>query len=186
MTRPLILVAAILIAACIGGAVIAAAATGSVIEKRQEAMKSMAAAAKTIGDMFQGKLSYDAHAFKAAAQRISASSGRALLDDFPPASIDDRSQADAKIWAQWDEFQILAGRLSVLGASLAVDADKSPNTITGNMRMQPGAMMGGSLLGGQPKALSEAEIANLPAEHAYHLMLETCTSCHAKFRTKRD
>jgi cytochrome c556 len=186
VTRLLILVTAMLIAACIGGAVIATAATSSIVEKRQETMKSMAAAAKTIGDMFQGKLSYDVNAFKAAAQLISARSGRALLDDFPPTSIGGRSQADAKIWAQWDEFQILAGRLSVLGAALALDADKSPDTIGSDMRMQPGAMMGGSLLGGPPKALTEADIENLPAEHAYHLMLEACTSCHAKFRTKRD
>jgi cytochrome c556 len=89
-------------------------------------MKSMATAARTIGDMFQGKLPYDANAFKAAAELVHARSGRALLDDFPPGSIDDHSQANAQIWLQWDEFQILAGRLSILAAALAADAGKSP------------------------------------------------------------
>ena len=174
-----------LIVAGIGGVTIGAAA-GSMIEQRQQAMKSMASAAKTIGDMFGGKRPYDARAFKAAAELVSTGSGPALLAEFPPGSIGDRSEANGQIWAQWDEFEVLASRLSVLGAALADDAEQSPNAIDSNMRMQPGAMMGGSLLGGRPKPLSEAEAAALPAEHAYHLMLEACTSCHAKFRTKRD
>jgi cytochrome c556 len=177
--------ASALTVACMGMGVLAGAA-GSMIEQRQEAMKSMATAARTMGDMFSGKRSYDAGAFKAAGELIHARSGPALLADFPPGSVGDRSEANEQIWAQWDEFEILAGRLSVLGAALAADAEQSPNAIGSNMRMQPGAMMGGSLLGGRPKPLSEAEAAALPAEHAYHLMLEACTSCHAKFRTKRD
>jgi cytochrome c556 len=168
------------------GVVVLAAAATSMIEQRQQAMKSMATAARTMGDMFGGKLPYDAGAFKAAAELIHGRSGAALLADFPPGSIGDRSEANEQIWAQWDEFQVLAGRLSVLGSALAADAEQSPNAIGSNMRMQPGAMMGGSLLGGRPKPLSDAEAARLPAEHAYHLMLEACTSCHAKFRTKRD
>ena len=87
-------------------------------------MKSIATAAKTIGDMFQGKVAYDANTFEAAAELIRASSGRTLLDDFPPGSLGERSQANETIWAQWDEFQILAGRLSILGAALAADADQ--------------------------------------------------------------
>ena len=168
-----------------GAIALAAPAIGS-IEKRQEVMKSMATAARTMGDMFGGKRPYDAGAFKAAAELIHARSGPMLLADFPPGSIGDRSEANEHIWAQWDEFQVLAGRLSVLGGALAADAEQSPNAIGSNMRMQPGAMVGGSLLGGRPKPLSDAEAAALPAEHAYHLMLEACTSCHAKFRTKRD
>jgi cytochrome c556 len=185
--KPIATVAVACLIACIGVVAVAAATTTATIDKRQATMKSMATAAKTIGDMFQGKLAYDANTFEAAAELIRASSGPALLADFPPGSIGDRSQANEQIWGQWDEFQVLAGRLSVLGAALAADAEQSPNAIGSNMRMQPGAMMmGGSLLGGRPKPLSDAEAANLPAEHAYHLMLEACTSCHAKFRTKRD
>jgi cytochrome c556 len=173
--------------ACIGVTTIADATTTATIDKRQAMMKSMARAAKTIGDMFQGKLAYDANIFEAAAELIHANSGRTLLDDFPPGSLGERSQANETIWAQWDEFQILAGRLSVLGAGLAADAAASPDAIGSAMRMQPGTMMGGgSLLAGRPKPLTEADVAGLPAEHAYHLMLEACTSCHAKFRTKRD
>ena len=180
------LAAGVLIVACMAVVAIATAATGSIIEQRREAMKSMAAAAKTIGDMFQGRLRYDANKFKAAADLIRTRSGQALLDEFPPGSVGDRSQAKIDIWAQWDEFQILAGRLSVLGAALAADIEGSANAIGSDMRMKPGTMMGGSLLGGRSKPLTEAELAGLRAEHAYHLMLEACTGCHAKFRTKQD
>jgi cytochrome c556 len=158
----------------------------SVIEERQAVMKSMAAAAKAIGDMFQGRLAYDAKEFKSAAELISARSGQALLDDFPAGSVAETSDANEKIWQQWVEFQIFADRLSVLAGALARDADTSPYTIGSDMRMKPGTMTGGSLLGGRPKPLTEADIAGLPAEHAYHLMLEACTSCHAKFRTRRN
>src|SRR5262245_54241864 len=165
---------------------VAAGSASSVIEERQQVMKSMATAAKAIGEMFQGKRPYDAPEFKAAATLIGSRSGKALLDDFPPNSTGDHSDANDNIWAEWDEFQVLADRLSVLGAALAADADKSPDAIGSDMRMQPGTMMGGSLLGGRPKSLTAADVANLPAEHVYHLMIEACTSCHARFRTKRN
>ena len=185
--KPIAALAVASLVACIGSVAIAAATTSAAIDKRQAVMKSMATAAKTIGDMFQGKVAYDANAFEAAAELIRRSSGKTLLDDFPPGSLGEHSQANETIWAQWDEFEIIAGRLSILGAALGADAAKSPDAIGSSMRMQPGATMGGgSLLGGQPKPLTEAEVAGIPAEHAYHLMLEACTSCHAKFRTKRD
>ena len=180
------LVAGLLLVAGIVGSAIASTAASSVVEKRQQVMKSMAASAKIIGEMFQGKLAYDGRAFKAAAELISARAGEALLNDFPSGSVGDRSEANEKIWAQWDEFRILADRLSVLGKALAADADKSPDAIGSDMRMRPGTMMGGSLLGGRPKPLTQVEVASLPAEHVYHLMLEACTSCHAKFRTKQN
>ena len=82
---------------------------------------------------------------------------------------------------------ILADRLAVLGGALAADAAGSPDAIGSSMRMKPGTMMGGgSLLGGRQKPLTDAEAAGLPAEHAFHLLLETCTSCHAKFRARQN
>lgn len=176
----------LLLATCVGGA--ALAATDTVIAKRQDAMKSIAAAAKTIDEMFREKRPYDAAGMMAAASLIRERSGKALLDDFPPGSTGGRSEANEKIWTQWDEFAVLADRLSTLGAALAADAARSPDAIGSDMRMKPGtmAMRGGSLLGGRLKSLTDAEAAALPAEHVFHLMLETCTSCHAKFRVKRN
>ena len=178
------LAAALLLIACTGD--IALAEAGSLIEQRQVTMKSMAAATKIIDEMFRGKRPYDAGELGTAATLISTRSGKTLLDSFPAGSAGGRSEADVKIWTHWDEFTILADRLAILGAALAADVARSPDAIEGDMRMKPGTMMGGSLLGGRPKPLTEAEAASLPAEHVYHLMLEACTSCHAKFRMKRN
>lgn len=167
------------------GTAIVSAAAHSVIEQRQEAMKAMAGSAKTIGEMFQGKRPYDAATFEAAAELIASRSGKPMLEAFPAGSTGFGSDAAEKIWADWNEFAILAERLSALGTALAADAAGSPDAIGNDMRMKPGAMAGGSLLGGRRTPLSEAEIASQPAEHVYHLMLETCTSCHAKFRVRR-
>nr|WP_292313304.1 hypothetical protein [Mesorhizobium sp.] len=46
----------------------------------------MAAAAKTIAGMFDGKLAYDAAAFKAAAGTLRARTGPALIAEFPSAT----------------------------------------------------------------------------------------------------
>jgi len=52
------------------------------------------------------------------------------------------------------------------------------------MRMQGGdAMTGGPLA---KKADAVREVSSVPAEHAFHLMLQTCTSCHAKFRVEAE
>lgn len=45
------------------------------VKGRQEAMKAMANAGKTIAGMFEGKLPYDALAFKRSAETIRAHSG---------------------------------------------------------------------------------------------------------------
>ena len=40
---------------------------------------------------------------------------------------------------------------------------------------------GGSLLGARPLR-SEVDLSAIPAEHLFHMMLETCTACHSKYR----
>ncbi len=45
-------------------------------------------------------------------------------------------------------------------------------------------MTGGSLLGKRRTGKAEADPSTMPAEHVFHLMLQDCASCHAKFREK--
>ena len=59
-----------------------AAAGDATVEARQASMKAMAAAAKTIAGMFDGKRAYDATAFKAAAKTLRARTGPASLLNF--------------------------------------------------------------------------------------------------------
>lgn len=177
--------AAILSLAC--ASVVVAATHSShdaVVEARQESMKEMAAAAKTIAGMFGGKVTYDAAAFKAAAETIRVRTGPALIAEFPSATLGAPSGAKPDIDLARPEFNALASHIGTLANVLAADAERAPPSITDEMRMGSGPVMGGgSLLGKRPGA-AEADPAKLPAEHLLHLILQDCSSCHSKFRQK--
>ncbi|RRH93549.1 cytochrome c [Mesorhizobium tamadayense] len=149
-------------------------------------MKEMAAAAKTIAEMFDGKRAYDADGFKAAAETLKARTGPALIAEFPEGTLGAPSAARMEIGQARPEFEALARHIGRLADALAVKAGQAPAAITGDMRM--GAMLpmdGGSLLGKRPGAV-EADPAKLPAEHLLHLVLQDCSSCHSKFRRKQQ
>ncbi|WP_245437115.1 cytochrome c [Mesorhizobium helmanticense] len=163
--------------------VVAAGGRDAIVEARQASMKEMAAAAKTIAGIFDGKLAYDAAAFKAAAETIRARSGPALIAEFPSTTLGAPSGARLEIEQARPEFEALANHMGTLAEALAAKARQAPAGITGDMRMGSGlAMGGGSLLGKRPAA--EADPAKLPVEHLLHLILQDCSSCHSKFRQK--
>ncbi|PDQ21858.1 cytochrome C [Mesorhizobium sanjuanii] len=146
-------------------------------------MKEMAIAAKTIAEMFDGKLAYDAAAFRVPAETIRARSGPALIAEFPSTTLGAPSGARLEIEQARPEFEALANHMGTLAEALAAKARQAPAGITGDMRMGSGlAMGGGSLLGKRPAA--EADPPKLPAEHLLHLILQDCSSCHSKFRQK--
>jgi cytochrome c556 len=156
----------------------------AIIEARQASMKEMATAAKTIAGMFDGKLAYDAAAFKSAAETLRSRTGPALIAEFPSATLGPPSGAKPDIDPARPEFEALANHIGTLAKVLAADAERAPPSITDDMRMGSGLVMGGgSLLGKRPGA-AEADPAKLPAEHLLHLILQDCSSCHSKFRQK--
>ncbi|MCF6124625.1 cytochrome c [Mesorhizobium sp. M7A.F.Ca.CA.001.07.2.1] len=162
----------------------AVASSDEIVAARQASMKAMAAAAKTIAEMFGGKRAYDAASFKAAAEALSARTGPALMAEFPAGTLGAPSGAKAEIDQARPEFEALASHIGELADALAAKAETAPARITGDMRM--GAMTsmdGGSLLGKRLKT-TEADPAGLPAEHLLHLILQDCSSCHSKFRQK--
>jgi cytochrome c556 len=161
-------------------------AVDPVVPKRQDSMKAMANAAKTISGIFEGKLAYDAAAFKAAAEDIRRRSGSAMVDEFPAGSLGPPSAAKAEIGQSREEFAALARHLESLAAALSSAADRAPDGITESMRMAPGTAMGSSLLGKRAGGAADADPSKLPAEHVFHLMRQDCTNCHAKFREKRQ
>jgi cytochrome c556 len=160
----------------------AAMAASSIVAERRETMKSFATAARTIADMFAGKQPYESGRFKAAAELIRQKSGAALRAEFPAGSIGEDSRAKPEISQHWPEFALHADQLALLADGLAKAADRSPHEIGSDMRMKTGMPMAGSLLASRAKPLTETEISSLPAEHVFHLMMEQCTACHAKFR----
>lgn len=147
-------------------------------------MKEMAAAAKTIAGMFDGKLAYDAVAFKAAAGTLRTRTGPALIAEFPSATLGPPSGARLEIDQARSEFEALARHIGTLASTLAAKAERAPASITDDMRMGSGSAMGGGSLLGKRPAAAEADPSKAPAEHLLHLILQDCSSCHSKFRQK--
>lgn len=146
--------------------------------ERQLNMKSMAESARIIGELFAGKRSYSQQEFRQAAATIGSHAGKQLVDDFGGGPQPD-SRADAEtISSSSDEFKKLARDLEIYAAALSSAADRNPTSLG------PDTRMGGTLLGSPfgRKVDAARDAASMPAEHAYHLILQTCTSCHAKFR----
>ncbi|MER8482197.1 cytochrome c [Mesorhizobium sp. M1322] len=165
-------------------AVVAAAGPDPIVATRQASMKEMAAAAKTIAGMFEGKLAYDAAVFKAAAGTIRARTGPALIAEFPSTTLGAPSGAKLEIDQARSEFEALARHIGTLASTLAAKAERAPASITDDMRMGSGPAMGGGSLLGKRQAAAEADPAKAPAEHLLHLILQDCSSCHSKFRQK--
>jgi cytochrome c556 len=181
MTRTAIITVLALACAC---AVAIAAGGNAIVLARQASMKEMAAAAKTIAGMFDGKLAFDATAFKAAAETIRTRTGPALIAEFPSPTLGAPSGARPEIDQSRPEFEALARHIGTLASALAIDAERAPPRITDDMRMGSGLVMGGGSLLGKRPGVAEPDPAKLPAEHLLHLILQDCSSCHSKFRQK--
>jgi cytochrome c556 len=158
--------------------------TENTVAARQLDMKSMAAAAKLIDGMFKGSRSYDSGLFKAAAETICEMSGSALVAHFGGNPVIAGSGASSTIMTEHAEFAALANDLGVYANSLASAAESHPDALTPDMRMRAGDVMGLGPFG--KKVDPTTEISSMPAEHAFHMMLQTCTSCHARFRLKTN
>lgn len=144
----------------------------------------MAGAAKTIDAMFKGSSPYDAKTFKAAAETIRMYSGERLTALFEKPVAAEGSKATDSIEADRPTFDKLAAELGAYASSLSVAADRNPDVIGPDMRMKGGdATMGGPLA---KRKAAAPDPMSIPAEHAFHMMLQTCTSCHAKFRVKGE
>ncbi|PDT81899.1 cytochrome C [Sinorhizobium sp. BJ1] len=155
-----------------------------IVQQRQQDMKAMANAAKSIDAMFKGSSPYDAKAFKAAAESVGSHSGDRLSSLFDGSIAAPGSKASANIEAERQKFDKLAADLGVYASALAAAAERNPDVLSPQMRMQGGdAMMGGPLA---RKAEADRDVSSMPAEHAFHLMLQTCTSCHAQFRVRAE
>lgn len=110
--------------------------------------------------------------------------GKACRPSLPVSVIAPGSKASASIAAEREQFDKLAADLLIYASALSAAADRNPNVLSPQMRMQGGdAMMGGPLA---KKPQAARDVASMPAEHAFHMLLQTCTSCHAKFRMKDE
>ncbi|WP_431323564.1 cytochrome c [Rhizobium sp. YTU87027] len=158
----------------------AAVCAEDIVTVRQADMKAIAAATKSIAGMFKVPSTYSSPEFKWAAELIRDKAGQTLIDHFSVEAASPASKAKPNITEERERFDRLANDLKSYAAALAVAAEKNPTDMTDSMRMKPGEPMGGGPLGTHVQ--SEAELSSIPAEHAFHLMLQTCTTCHVRFR----
>ncbi|MQB46491.1 cytochrome C [Rhizobium sp. ICMP 5592] len=169
-----------LVAAMTSVAAIAGAAADNLVTVRQADMKAMAFATKTIADVFKDPATYSSIGFKRAADTIADKSGNVLIALFAGAAAASNSKAKSNIGEERDRFDRLAIDLRNYASALAAAAERNPGTMGANMRMKPGEPMGGGPFGTHVR--TEMELSSMPAEHIFHLMLQTCTTCHARFR----
>ncbi len=166
------------------GSLADASLSGSdLVPLRKQDMKDISAAAKAISDMFLDPTTYDAKALSSAAQTISAKSGQTIIEHFSfeiPAA---GSDAKANILEDRDRFARLADDLKAYADALGAAAQKNPGEMTNDMRMKPGKPMSGGPFGTD---VSAEMLGSIPAEHLFHLMLQTCKACHARFREKHQ
>lgn len=157
-----------------------------IVKMRQESMKEMAKAGKTIAGMFEGKIPYSASDFKQAAETIKTKSGDALIKEFPAMSLGPPSAAKTEIELSHDEFDALARKVAEFAAVVSASADKAPDGISQDMRMGASVSTTGSSLLWKRRAGRDEkqDIRKIPAEHAFHLMMQECWACHTKFREK--
>jgi cytochrome c556 len=157
-------------------------AAEDVVALRQADMKAMAAAAKRISDMFKDPANYKAAEFRSAADAIRDRSGVVLSGHFASEAASPQSKARPNIREERERFDRIANDLRDYAVALDAAAQNNPGPMPASMRMKPGEAMGGGPLGTHVR--NEQELSVMPAEHAFHLMLQTCTTCHAKFRTE--
>jgi cytochrome c556 len=155
-------------------------AAEDVVAVRQADMKAMAAAAKTMSIMFKDPASYKAAEFRWAADTIRDKSGVVLFGHFASEAASSQSKARPNILEERDRFERIASDLRDYAVALDAAAEKNPGPMPASMRMKPGEAMGGGPLGTHVR--NEQELSAMSAEHAFHLMLQTCTTCHARFR----
>lgn len=160
---------------------IAGHASDDLVTVRQGDMKAMAFSAKIIADMFKDPPTYSSAGFRRAADTIADKSGNALIVHFVGETATANSKAKPNLGEERDRFDRLATDLRNYANALAAAAERNPGTMGANMRMKLGEPMGGGPLGTHVR--NETKLSSMSAEHIFHLMLQTCTTCHARFRT---
>ncbi len=153
-----------------------------VVALRQQDMKAMAAAAKTMAAMFKSPETYSPGTFKDAADTIKSHSGTSLVDGFATVTAVKGSEASELIAAERERFTQLSNDLQRYAEAVADAASDSPGSMPGEMRMRVGEQVGGGPLA--KRARKDSNETTMSAEHAFHMMLETCTSCHARYRLR--
>lgn len=158
----------------------AAGEPDGIVFNRQSEMKEIASAAKTIAAMFKTPETYSSVLLGEAARTISDRADQRLLDHFSTIVVAENSKASADIVTDQDRFAELAANLKLYSSALAEAAERHPDAMTDEMRMKETEPMEGGIFGTRKKA----NTSSMSAEHLFHMILQTCTTCHSRFRAE--
>lgn len=159
-------------------ATVSAAAVEDIVARRQSDMKEIAGAARSISNMFKQPDTYSSSVFASAADTIGARGGSKLSGSYDTLVEAMGSKASGEIAVDRLRFDKLSAELQRYAEALSTAAKNNPVSMDG-MFMKVGEGMGGGPFGRGRSELS----SNMSAEHSFHLMLQTCTACHQRFRT---
>jgi cytochrome c556 len=160
-------------------------ATG-IVKERMEDMTTMSNVVKTLSAMMQRDRAYDAAAVRAGADAIREISGAHLRDKFPVGSLQTASEAKDEIWTDWENFGRLADELELLAQGLAESADNG--LMANETTSETMTMMGTNstmMMGAAPPLPSTAELAAMPADGVFNMLVRTCSGCHTQFRKEK-
>lgn len=155
---------------------------GEGVRTRQVEMKAMSVAAKRLSEYFSGKRPYDIQGFRATARDITMRSGKRLIDYFAGDATAENSAASPSIVEDRAKFDALAHDLERYSRQVD-DSAVAGKDLTSGMKMRTGEVLEGGPFA--KKKAGTPDIASFSSEHAFHMMLQTCTACHAAFRLKR-
>ena len=150
-----------------------------VVQERQAEMKAMSAAAKSISERFSGRKPYDAAEFRAEARLIARMGGERLIAHISSITAADGSQARDEIAVERARFYGYARELAAYAEQVAAAAADG-EAVPASMRMRAAEMTEGGPFA--RKREKKPDFASYSSEHAFHMMLQTCSSCHAAFR----
>jgi cytochrome c556 len=159
-----------------------AASLNPVVRERQTDMKVMAATAKSISEFFSGNKPYEADVFRSDARSIAALGGDRLIGHFADVVTADGSNAREDIAADRGKFAKLARDLETYARQVAAAA-ADDEAMPAGMRMRAAETTEGGPFA--RKRETAPDVAAFSSEHAFHMMLQTCSSCHAAFRSRR-
>lgn len=168
-----------LIVLAFGCSAAVAATVQDLVRLRQSDMKEIAASTKVIADMFKDPNTYSSGRFETAAGKIIVRSGTHLVANFADFAAAPGSKATDAVRENRIHFAKLAENLKTYATALEVAARDHPDAMTDDMRMNSDEPMEGGLLGTTPRTSQK-----MSAEHAFHLMLQACASCHSGFRQR--
>jgi cytochrome c556 len=152
-----------------------------VVKHRMHVMKGMGDNMKSLKQMFDGEIPYEAAKAEAAAASIEKHGGAALTKMFPKGSMQKPTEATPKIWENWESFEANAMRLQAYAGALKHSLAKPSNAV------QPAAAAGDMTQFGAEGTdwPAAANLQDQPPQVVFNYVAKTCKSCHESYRIKK-